>query len=286
MLAHHALAALRILLLAQAKIYETLLGAHDPETLESYGVDLLRFHQFCDRLGIPESDRMPADCSLLSTFVADVAGSCTGKCIRSWLDGLHLWHTYNDAPWHGDEEWLPLLAFVSHRPQLRLRVPLHNRNSVLRFIRIHVHHNHARSLPTNINLPFCPAPLSYSIGGRSSLAEGAFAYLIVTGTSTPLYVSKNDIYHADIPRRYIQGVLFFPQFQGQIRLPLIGYFVVSIAAGALQKDDMFGDLWKEGWKYIITAAVRFRNIAGPVTPYTAPMYAHKLCSLYCWGGFK
>ncbi|KAJ6516105.1 hypothetical protein C8R45DRAFT_231702 [Mycena sanguinolenta] len=119
--AHSALAAHRVPLDSQPKLFETLLGAHVPETLESYGTGLLRFHQFCDRLAIPEPDRMPADRHLLSAFVADAAGSCTGKCIRNWLNGLHLWHTYNDAPWHGDEGWLPPSEEVrgSCRPPLQ-----------------------------------------------------------------------------------------------------------------------------------------------------------------------
>ncbi|KAJ7241050.1 hypothetical protein B0H12DRAFT_1326329 [Mycena haematopus] len=115
---HHALAAQQIPLKLQSKIFEMLLGAYTPETLELYGVGLLRFHQFCDRLGIPESDRMPAGHYLLSAFVADAMGSCTGKCIRSWLDGVHVWHTYNDAPWHGDEGLLPLLKRSADRAGL------------------------------------------------------------------------------------------------------------------------------------------------------------------------
>ncbi|KAF7373704.1 hypothetical protein MSAN_00581400 [Mycena sanguinolenta] len=123
MRAHSALAAHRIPLDSQSKLFETLLGAHVPETLESYGAGLLRFHQFCDRLSIPESDRMPADRHLLSAFVADAAGSCTGKCIRNWLNGLHLWHTYNDAPWHGDEGWLPHLKRSADRAGLPFKRP-------------------------------------------------------------------------------------------------------------------------------------------------------------------
>ncbi|KAJ7078120.1 hypothetical protein B0H15DRAFT_736484, partial [Mycena belliarum] len=93
----------------QRRVYEGLLRAQVAETRESYGAGLLRFHQFCDRECIPESARMPADRFLLAAFVADAIGSCTGGCIRSWLCGLRLWHLYNDAPWHGDEGWLPAL---------------------------------------------------------------------------------------------------------------------------------------------------------------------------------
>lgn len=93
----------------QTKIYEFLLDSTVEDTRQSYGAGLLRFHQFCDSECISEDLRMPADKFLLSAFVANAIGSCTGKAIRNWLNGLRLWHIYNDAEWHGNEGWLPLL---------------------------------------------------------------------------------------------------------------------------------------------------------------------------------
>ncbi|KAJ7457695.1 hypothetical protein FB451DRAFT_1508941, partial [Mycena latifolia] len=106
---HAALEAAGVSLNLQRRIFEGLLQAQVAETRESYGAGLLRFHQLCDREDIPESARMPADRYLLAAFVADAIGSCTGGCIRNWLSGLRLWHLFNDAPWHGDEGWLPAL---------------------------------------------------------------------------------------------------------------------------------------------------------------------------------
>jgi hypothetical protein len=80
----------------QSRVLEGMLDAHVPETLESYASGLTRFTQFCDRLGTSEEARMPASYHLLALFVAEARGTCTGKCIRNWLNGLHLWHTYND----------------------------------------------------------------------------------------------------------------------------------------------------------------------------------------------
>ncbi|KAJ7765854.1 hypothetical protein DFH07DRAFT_955526 [Mycena maculata] len=91
----------------QRHIYEGLLQAQVSNTWESYGAGLLRFHQFCDHEGIPESARMPADQFLLAAFVAEAISSCTRGCIRNWLSSLRLWHLLNDAPWHGNEGWLP-----------------------------------------------------------------------------------------------------------------------------------------------------------------------------------
>ncbi|KAF7344088.1 hypothetical protein MVEN_01698500 [Mycena venus] len=120
---HSAMQLAGINLLMQARIFEGLLLAHVPETRESYGAGLLRFHQFCDREGIGEAARMPADRFLLAAFVAQAIGTCTGKCIRNWLNGLRLWHIFNDAAWHGDEGWLPALKKAADKGGIPFKRP-------------------------------------------------------------------------------------------------------------------------------------------------------------------
>ncbi|KAJ7196184.1 hypothetical protein B0H12DRAFT_1206916 [Mycena haematopus] len=93
----------------QRRAFEWLSQAHVADTRSSYGAGLLRFHQWCDENDIPEESRLPASRALLIGFVSDAIGTCTGKCIRNWLNGLHLWHTYNGLEWHGDETLLPSL---------------------------------------------------------------------------------------------------------------------------------------------------------------------------------
>ncbi|KAJ7274807.1 hypothetical protein C8J57DRAFT_1592157 [Mycena rebaudengoi] len=107
----------------QRRVFETLLLAHVPETRETYAAGLLRFHQFCDRESISESARMPADRFLLSAFVAEAVGTCSGGAIRNWLNGLRLWHIFNDAPWHGDEGWLPALKKSADKAGISLKRP-------------------------------------------------------------------------------------------------------------------------------------------------------------------
>jgi hypothetical protein len=107
----------------QSKIFEGLLMTHVPETRESYGAGLLRFSQFCDREHISETARMPADRFLLAAFVADAIGSCSGKCVRNWLNGLRLWHIFNDAVWHGDEGWLPALKKSADKGGISFKCP-------------------------------------------------------------------------------------------------------------------------------------------------------------------
>ncbi|KAJ7443785.1 hypothetical protein B0H11DRAFT_2250483 [Mycena galericulata] len=78
---------------------------------------------FCDREFIPEGSRMPADRYLLAAFVADATGTCTGNCIRNWLNALHLWHVFNDAPWHGDEGFLPAVKKAADKSGVRQSKP-------------------------------------------------------------------------------------------------------------------------------------------------------------------
>ncbi|KAJ7084922.1 hypothetical protein C8R44DRAFT_894032 [Mycena epipterygia] len=105
----------RIRLDLQARIYEGLLRATTEQTRETYGAGMLRYHQFCDRERIGENARMPADRLLLAAFIAEAVGTCSGKCLRNWLNGLRLWHLFNDAEWHGDEGWLPSLKKAGDR---------------------------------------------------------------------------------------------------------------------------------------------------------------------------
>lgn len=78
-----------------------LLHSIKSSTMSSYAAGLLRFTQFCDKLGIPEEERMPASDLLLSMFAASQAGkvaACDG-----WIDGIRFHHQINFAPWLGDE---------------------------------------------------------------------------------------------------------------------------------------------------------------------------------------
>jgi hypothetical protein len=94
----------------QTKIFEKLLSATSDASRQSYGAGLLRFTQFCDRENISEALRMPASVILLTAFIADAVGSCTGQCICNWINGLHLWHLYNRADWHGKDSWITALS--------------------------------------------------------------------------------------------------------------------------------------------------------------------------------
>ncbi|KAF7349191.1 hypothetical protein MSAN_01708500 [Mycena sanguinolenta] len=65
--------------------------------------------------------------------------------------------------------------------------------------------------------------------------EGAFAYLLATGTNTPLYISKNVIYHA---QTFLGDIFMIYRLykvwggNGLICLPFVMCLLASIAAGA------------------------------------------------------
>ncbi|KAJ7241314.1 hypothetical protein B0H12DRAFT_1237040 [Mycena haematopus] len=107
----------------QRRAFEWHSRAHVADTRGSYGAGLLRFHQWCDINGITEDARLPASRALLIGFVSDAIGTCTGKCIRNWLNGLHLWHTYNGLAWHGDEAFLPGLKKAADKAGAKHKRP-------------------------------------------------------------------------------------------------------------------------------------------------------------------
>src|SRR5882724_11398824 len=71
-------------------------------TSSSYLAGLICFTKFCDNFKIPEQDRMPTSKFLLLMFITiHGSGTVGNSAMKMWLEGLRLWHTINDAPWHG-----------------------------------------------------------------------------------------------------------------------------------------------------------------------------------------
>lgn len=93
----------------------TIRSALKPETVSTYAAGILRFTQFCDKWHIPESERMPASYALLCAFISAHVGKKAGKTIKTWLSGIHAWHTTNHAPWYGDDKWVHLCRSVANR---------------------------------------------------------------------------------------------------------------------------------------------------------------------------
>lgn len=91
---------------ALSRLFESALLSLDEATRSSYGAGLLRFTQFCDSMGVSESDRMPASGLLLAAFAATGCAVISRSCVDPWIAGLHFWHVFHGAVWHGDSSEL------------------------------------------------------------------------------------------------------------------------------------------------------------------------------------
>jgi hypothetical protein len=86
---------------AASRLLDVMLLSVKTKTKENYGAGLLRFHQFCDSISIAENQRLPASEYILAAFIASWAGKVAETTVDNWLAGLHFWHQFNGAPWHG-----------------------------------------------------------------------------------------------------------------------------------------------------------------------------------------
>src|SRR5882724_1205467 len=65
-----------------------------PSSLSSYSAGLIHFTKICNDYKIPEEDWMLASEFLLSMFITVCgSGSIGNSTMKTWLEGLHLWHT-------------------------------------------------------------------------------------------------------------------------------------------------------------------------------------------------
>jgi len=97
------------------KAYNAVYDALAENTKSTYAAGVKKFHSFCDAWSIGEEDRMPASTTLITAFIAEHCGLNSGNTIRSWLSGLRSWHVINQAPWHGDDEWVHLARVSANK---------------------------------------------------------------------------------------------------------------------------------------------------------------------------
>ncbi|KAF8164715.1 hypothetical protein B0H34DRAFT_786577 [Crassisporium funariophilum] len=72
-------------------------NAWSESTHEGYSSGLLVWHVYCDKRSIPELQRAPAHPALLSSFVANLAGSYAGNTVSNYLYGVRAWHILHGA---------------------------------------------------------------------------------------------------------------------------------------------------------------------------------------------
>ena len=125
---HHAHVAQTLLPPLVQSAMMAVQGALAPNTKSTYAAGPLRFTQFCNKWGITEEARMPADYALLCAFIGEYKGLQSGNTICSWLAGLHSWHIMNHAPWYGDDSWVHLARISANKEgtkhKLALRAPV------------------------------------------------------------------------------------------------------------------------------------------------------------------
>jgi len=68
-----------------------------PSTPSSYSVGLIRLTKFCDNHNVPGEEHMPTLEFILSMFITVCGASSIGNSsMKTWLEGLCLWHMIND----------------------------------------------------------------------------------------------------------------------------------------------------------------------------------------------
>jgi hypothetical protein len=151
---------------ASSQLLEVLLASLDEATHASYAADLLRFHQFCDKLSVSEDARMPASEILLAAFAAHSAGEVSGKTVSNWLSGVRAWHRISFAPWHGGKA----LAAV-HRGAVKLTPASSIREKRPPATLRHMGAMHARLDPTNPRDAAILGAAGYTFWGCCRLGE-------------------------------------------------------------------------------------------------------------------
>jgi hypothetical protein len=64
-----------------------------------YGSGLLAYHVFCDSRAIPEGQRCPASTALILLFIANAAGTYSGKTIANYVFAIRAWHILHGQLW-------------------------------------------------------------------------------------------------------------------------------------------------------------------------------------------
>lgn len=93
----------------QERVRQVLSAGWDESTLATYGTGLLTYHVFCDALSITEETRTPTSPSLLSSFIAALAGSYSASAIANYVASLKAWHVLNRLEWRPNEDEVRVL---------------------------------------------------------------------------------------------------------------------------------------------------------------------------------
>ncbi len=98
-----------------AQIMDTLSGAWETSTRETYGSGLLVFHIFCDNKNIPEEQRAPLSPVLAAAFISTIAGTYSCSAIRNYFYGVRAWHLLHGVRWQMNEPEMEALLRAAEK---------------------------------------------------------------------------------------------------------------------------------------------------------------------------
>ncbi|OCH88221.1 hypothetical protein OBBRIDRAFT_813754 [Obba rivulosa] len=109
-------------------ILSVMVRAYMPSTLSVFGTGLLVWHVYCDKKNVPEAQHALALQTLLSGFLATLAGAYAGGSIANYLYGVQAWHILHGVRWviNNDETKVMLRAVEWEEPassQRKKRLP-------------------------------------------------------------------------------------------------------------------------------------------------------------------
>jgi hypothetical protein len=84
-------------------------------TRRLYGYGILVYNVYADRVGLDDYQRFPPSTTILSAFVASVAGSYAGGTISTFMSALRAWHQIHLMPWQGHDTQLNRLVMGAAR---------------------------------------------------------------------------------------------------------------------------------------------------------------------------
>ncbi|KIL68344.1 hypothetical protein M378DRAFT_9003 [Amanita muscaria Koide BX008] len=99
-------------------VADALANAWAPATRIRYNACVKEFFTFCDSQKIAVHDRLPAGEMLLATFVATLAGTCSGATIHNKINALHAWHIQQNKLWRAGH----LLNYVLKGAELTIHM--------------------------------------------------------------------------------------------------------------------------------------------------------------------
>jgi len=105
-------------------VHMSIRSYYAPNTKSTYGAGLIRFTEFCDKYHIAEIHRMPASWPLLCAFISEHRGRVSGNTVKTWMSGIHAWHTVNQAQWYGNHDWVSICRTAAKCDGTRFRRPL------------------------------------------------------------------------------------------------------------------------------------------------------------------